>query len=60
MAVYKYDLEDIFRKSLIGVSQRPLRDTFGRDSAEFNKVQQQAWQLTHGPVFQPSTSRLTK
>jgi hypothetical protein len=39
MAVYKYDLEDIFRKSLIGVSQRLLRDTFGRDAAEFNKVQ---------------------
>jgi hypothetical protein len=45
MAVYKYDLEDIFRVSLIGVSQRPLGDTFGRDTAEFNNVQRffDAW-----------------
>jgi hypothetical protein len=38
MAVYGYDLEDIFRKGVAGVSQRPLRETFGSDVAELKKV----------------------
>ena len=32
-------LEEIFERSLIGASRRPLRDTFGGDTVEFNKVQ---------------------
>jgi hypothetical protein len=32
-------LEEAFKKSLIGASRRPLRDTFKRDAAEFNKIE---------------------
>jgi hypothetical protein len=32
------NLEDMLRASLIGGSRRPLSETFGTDSAEFNKV----------------------
>ncbi len=32
-------LEEVFERSLIGASRRLLRNTFGGDTAEFNKVQ---------------------
>jgi hypothetical protein len=32
-------LEETFQRSLIGASRRPLRDIFGGDTAEFNKLQ---------------------
>lgn len=39
LMVHKYDLENVFQQSLIGVSQRPLRQTFGEDGAEYRKIQ---------------------
>ena len=36
-------LEAVFERGLIGASRRPMSDTFGGDTAEFNKVQR--WTL---------------
>jgi hypothetical protein len=33
------ELEQVFERSLIGASRRPLREIFGNDAVEHNKVQ---------------------
>lgn len=37
--VMRTRLEDVFERGVFGASRRPLRDIFGGDTAEFNKVQ---------------------
>jgi len=38
MAIHGYDLGEVFKKGLVGVSQRSLREIFGGSGPEYGKV----------------------